>query len=62
VRLQGAGQVVDWLFLAMANERLGNSGEAKLWYERATLWIGTQSGVDPEVARFLVDAKALFGH
>jgi len=62
VRFQGAGQVVDWLFLAMANEKLGNTGEAKLWYERATVWISTQSGVDPEVARFLVDAKALFGH
>jgi serine/threonine-protein kinase len=62
VRLQGAGQVVDWLFLAMANQKLGNTGEAKLWYERATEWIGTQSGLDPEVARFLADAKEIFGH
>ncbi len=62
VRLQGAGQAMDWMFLAMANEKLGNSGEAKLWYERATTWISTQSGIDPELARFLEDAKALFGH
>ncbi|MBK8180792.1 MAG: hypothetical protein IPK67_18240 [Planctomycetes bacterium] len=27
VRLQGAGNVVDWLFLAMAHKRLGNAGE-----------------------------------
>ena len=62
VRLQGAGQVVDWMFLGMANQKLGNAGEAKLWYERATDWISSQSGLDPEVARFLVDAKALFGY
>ncbi len=62
VRLQGAGQAMDWMFLAMANQQLGNTGEAKLWYERATTWISTQSGIDPELARFLEDAKALFGH
>ncbi len=62
VRLQGAGQIVDWLFLALANHKLGNEGEAKLWYERAGDWIATQSGTDPEVARFLADAKALFGY
>jgi tetratricopeptide (TPR) repeat protein len=62
VRLQGAGQAMDWMFLAMANQQLGNTGEAKLWYERTTTWIGTQSGIDPELARFLVDAQALFGH
>jgi len=62
VRLQGAGQAMDWLFLAMANQQLGNTGEAKIWYERATTWISTQSGLDPELARFVVDAKALFGH
>ncbi len=62
VRLQGAGGVVDWLFLAMSNQKLGNSGEARVWYQRAVDWMNTQSGVDPETARFRVEADALFSH
>ena len=60
VRLQGSGNVVDWLFLAMAHQGLGNSGEARVWYERAVDWMRGQSGVDPETARFRAEAEAVF--
>jgi len=61
VRMQGAGNVVDWLFLAMAYHRLGRVGEARDWYDRAVDWMGGQSGADPETARFRAEADALFG-
>jgi tetratricopeptide (TPR) repeat protein len=61
VRLQGAGNLVDWLFLAMTHQRLGNSGEAKVWYERAVDWMNARSGAEPEVLRFRAEADALFG-
>ncbi|MFN0244385.1 MAG: protein kinase domain-containing protein [Planctomycetota bacterium] len=61
VRLQGAGHVVDWLFLAMAHHRLGNTGESADWYERAVDSMRAQSGSDPEVTRFRAEADALLG-
>jgi tetratricopeptide (TPR) repeat protein/tRNA A-37 threonylcarbamoyl transferase component Bud32 len=60
VRLQGAGNVVDWLFLAMAHKRLGNAGEARSWYDRALGLMNSQAGRDPEVARFRAEADRLF--
>ncbi|HUR28264.1 MAG TPA: protein kinase [Planctomycetota bacterium] len=59
MRLQGAGNVVDWLFTAMAYRKLGRDSEARVWYERAVMWMNTQSGVDPEFVRFRVEADAL---
>jgi tetratricopeptide (TPR) repeat protein/tRNA A-37 threonylcarbamoyl transferase component Bud32 len=60
VRLQGTGNVVDWLFLAMAHQRQGNAGEARMWYERAADWMAGQSGADPEVLRFRAEADRMF--
>jgi tetratricopeptide (TPR) repeat protein len=60
VRIQGAGNVVDWLFLSMTLQRTGSTGEARVWYERAMDWMTAQSGVDPETARFRAEADALF--
>jgi serine/threonine-protein kinase len=60
VRLQGAGNIVDWLFLSMAHHQLGNAGEARVWRERAIDWMNKQSGTDPETARFRAEADALF--
>jgi tetratricopeptide (TPR) repeat protein len=62
VRLQGAGNVTDWIFLAMASKRLGNEGEAHDWYDRAVEWMRTHSNADPETLRFRADADALFTH
>jgi len=60
VRLQGTGNVVDWLFLAMAHQRQGHAGEARMWYERAVDWMAGQSGSDPEVLRFRAEADRMF--
>ena len=60
MRLQGGGNVTDWLFLAMSNQRLGNAGEARVWYEHAVDGMSSQAGVDPETNRFRAEADALF--
>ncbi len=60
VTLQGEGNVVDWLFLAMSQMRLGNEGEARLWYARAVGWMSNHSPGDPEIQRFRAEADALF--
>jgi tetratricopeptide (TPR) repeat protein len=33
---EGGGTPLDWLFLAMAHQRLGNAEEAQLWLDRAS--------------------------
>ncbi len=60
VRL-GEGHVVDWLFLAMAHHRLGNAGEARVWFERAEDWRKGQPLTDPEIRRFWAEAEAELG-
>jgi len=60
IRLHGAGHVVDWLFLAMAHQRLGRADEGRDWYERAVGSLALQAGTDPEIARFRAEADALF--
>jgi tetratricopeptide (TPR) repeat protein len=32
-------QVVNWLVLAMAHQRLGHADEARIWFEKAVRWI-----------------------
>jgi len=31
--------VLNWLWLALANQRLGKSGEARRWLGKATAWL-----------------------
>ena len=35
------GTAADWLFLAMAHQRLGQADEARKWLDRAVRWIDT---------------------
>jgi uncharacterized protein HemY len=40
VRVQGQGGAVgDWLFLALAHQRLGHADEARRWLDRAVKWL-----------------------
>ncbi len=56
--LSGGGQIADWLFLAMANHRLGNARDAARWYERSVLWMELNPEPDPQIHRFRADADA----
>jgi Flp pilus assembly protein TadD len=61
VRLQGDGHVVDWLFLARAHRRLGNTGEARIWHERALDWRIRNELTDAEIRRFWEEAEEELG-
>src|SRR5436190_21041446 len=39
MELRKGGDAFDWLFLAMAHQKLGDKGQARKWYERATQWL-----------------------
>ncbi len=62
------GRPVDWLFLAMINEKLGNRREAEDWLKRAVTAANTQRITDPrriwhriEVELLIEEANALVG-
>ena len=42
------GDAFDWLFLAMAHQRLGHSDEARKWLDRAVQWIDQSTRDHPK--------------
>jgi eukaryotic-like serine/threonine-protein kinase len=38
-KLRQGGDGVDWLFLAMAHQKLGHHDEARKWYTQAVQWL-----------------------
>jgi tetratricopeptide (TPR) repeat protein len=57
--LRGGGAASDWLFLAMAQWRLGKPEEARTWYHKAVEWMETNRPLDPELRRFRGEAEEL---
>ena len=51
MRLRSGGDPYDWLFLAMARQRLGDAAEARRWLDRSLAWIEAKAprnrGADP---------------
>lgn len=46
--------VVNWLWLALANQRLGNSSDARQWLEKAQRWLDQfHNGLPPGADRDL---------
>jgi uncharacterized protein HemY len=43
MRLRSGGDPYDWLFLAMAHQRLGDAAEARRWLDRSIGWIQTRA-------------------
>ena len=60
MELRTGGNAYDWLFLAMAQQRLGNEGEARAWYERSIAWM-ERADTDPDLDRFRAETEALLG-
>lgn len=60
IRLQGAGNVVDWMFLARAHKQLGREAEARDWYERVIDYMNVNRIGDPEFLRFRAETDAEF--
>jgi tetratricopeptide (TPR) repeat protein len=52
MRLHQGGDGLDWIFLAMANGRLGAGAEARKWFDRAVQWMDEHKPHDSELRRF----------
>src|SRR5262249_30652542 len=68
VRLAKGGGCHDWLFLAMAHWQMGDKGEARKWYRRASEWVQANEAAlakdktyAEELRRVLAEATALMG-
>jgi hypothetical protein len=44
--VDGSGGVFDWLWLAMANHRLGRKAVARKWLDQAVRWMEKQKPSD----------------
>jgi tetratricopeptide (TPR) repeat protein len=40
--------LLNWLWLAVAHQKLGNPGEARRWFEKAANWLDQQDGQMPQ--------------
>jgi tetratricopeptide (TPR) repeat protein/tRNA A-37 threonylcarbamoyl transferase component Bud32 len=57
--LQAGGDCYDWIFLAMANWRLGERDKARSWFDRAMKGMEKQQPYNQELRRFRAEAEAL---
>lgn len=56
---KGSPDVSNWLFLAMAHHRLGESDKARRWMDKATAWIDANKPDDEQLRRFRAEATKL---
>ena len=53
IKVQGkGGDPTDWLFLAMAHQRLGHTAEARQWLDKAIVWIDSSTRDKPKDETF----------
>ncbi len=53
VKAQGkGGNALDWLFLAMAHQRLGHADESLRWMDKAGAWIDSSTKDNPKDETF----------
>src|SRR5262245_33017211 len=60
VRLGNGGTPRDWLYLALAHERMGEREEARRWYERACAEQERDAAGGEELKQLRAEAAALF--
>jgi serine/threonine-protein kinase len=58
IEMNSGGNPYDWLFLAMAEQKLGHTAEARSWYEKSVQWLGRNADSE-ELARFREEARAV---
>jgi eukaryotic-like serine/threonine-protein kinase len=59
MELRKGGDSFDWFFLAMANQQLGHTDEARKWYDRAVVWMEKNRPTNEELLRFRAEAEDL---
>jgi serine/threonine protein kinase/Flp pilus assembly protein TadD len=55
------GNSYDWLFVAMAESRLGHKDEARRWYEKALAEMQRAHAPNEELDGFRIEAEAMMG-
>ena len=61
VELREGGDAGDWLFMAMANEHLGNHEAAIEWYRRSVEWLEGQDDPGADLELWRAEAAELLG-
>jgi eukaryotic-like serine/threonine-protein kinase len=61
IRYRSGGDAYDWLFLAMAHARMGDSALARTWYDRSLAWIERSPRSNQELLRFRAEAAHILG-
>src|SRR5262249_4225694 len=59
MELRKGGDAADWFFLAMADWRLGDEGQAGKWYDQAVRWVEKNKPGDEELGCFRAEAAGL---
>ncbi|MCI0334696.1 MAG: hypothetical protein L0228_15880 [Planctomycetes bacterium] len=60
MELRNGGNSWDWFVLAMAEWKLGNRDAARVWYDKAVVWM-ENNPTNEDVTRFRAEAAALLG-
>jgi tetratricopeptide (TPR) repeat protein len=61
MQFRDGGDANDWLFLAMAYQRLNETDRAKGWLDRSLSWITAHPSDDPQLAQFRDEAALVLG-
>jgi tetratricopeptide (TPR) repeat protein len=61
LKLNKDGTGSDFFFLAMANQQLKNTAQARQWYDRAVQWMNKNEPKDEELRRFRNEAEEALG-
>ena len=61
MQLIKGGNSMDWFFLAMAYQQLGEKEKARQWYDRAVQWMDKNQPKNEELRRFRREAAELLG-
>jgi tetratricopeptide (TPR) repeat protein len=59
--LRSGGDAYDWIFLAMARSRLGDTASARTWYDRSLAWIKANARENQDLLHFRAEAELLQG-
>ena len=61
MELNSGGDVVDWLFLAMAHQHLGHQQQARRWHDRAAVALENDLVMDQSRRLFLAETAHVLG-
>jgi serine/threonine protein kinase/Tfp pilus assembly protein PilF len=63
MEVRHGGDSFDWIFLAMAHQKLGHGKEARQWYDRSVQWMDKNAAIPQHhpLRRFRAEAEEVLG-